>query len=149
MGKRGSMLPQIPLYQKKLHIKVVQNWISYKKIRERICLSPPGLELGGYLHFCTLLDFKHIDLCSPLAPFLGEINICAQKIFLHGNSILNNFIWSIFWYNRIFGTVEHQSEPTFLYIIKFRIHWSVELPSSTPGEDSELMLYFPVTIYSV
>ncbi len=30
-----------------LQIKVVWNWISHKKVRKRICLSSPGVELGG------------------------------------------------------------------------------------------------------
>ncbi len=33
--------------KKKLQIKVVWNWILYKKVRERICLSPRGVELEG------------------------------------------------------------------------------------------------------
>ncbi len=33
--------------KKKLRMKVVQNWISYKKVRERIYLSPPRVELGA------------------------------------------------------------------------------------------------------
>ncbi len=33
-------------HQKKLQIKVVRHWISSKKVRELICLSPPGVELG-------------------------------------------------------------------------------------------------------
>ncbi len=34
-------------HKKKVQIKVVQNWISYKKVCKRICLSFPGVELGG------------------------------------------------------------------------------------------------------
>ncbi len=33
--------------KKKFRIKVVQNWILYKKVRERICLSPPRVELDS------------------------------------------------------------------------------------------------------
>ncbi len=35
------------LYQKIVQIKVVENWILYKKVNERICLPPPGVKLGG------------------------------------------------------------------------------------------------------
>ncbi len=35
------MLPKIRITSKKLQIKVVRNRISHKKVRERICLSPP------------------------------------------------------------------------------------------------------------
>ncbi len=31
---------------KKVQMKVVQNQILYKKVRERMCLSRPGVELG-------------------------------------------------------------------------------------------------------
>ncbi len=34
-------------HQKKVQIKVFQNWISSEKVRERICLSLLGVELGG------------------------------------------------------------------------------------------------------
>ncbi len=39
----GSTLPKIRIALK----KVVRNWISPKKVPEDICLSPPGVELGG------------------------------------------------------------------------------------------------------
>ncbi len=34
-------------HEKKLEIKVVWNWILSQKVRESICLSPPGVELWG------------------------------------------------------------------------------------------------------
>ncbi len=34
-------------HRKKLKIKIVQNWITSKKVSERICLSPSRVELGG------------------------------------------------------------------------------------------------------
>ncbi len=34
-------------HPKKLQITVVRKWILYKKVRERICPSPPMVELGG------------------------------------------------------------------------------------------------------
>ncbi len=42
---KGSTLPKIRITWKKLKIKVVQNWILSKKVRERICLSSI-VELG-------------------------------------------------------------------------------------------------------
>ncbi len=36
-----------PLYQKMLQIKVVENYISYKKLSWHTCLCSPGVELGG------------------------------------------------------------------------------------------------------
>ncbi len=29
-------------------MKIVQNWISYKKLSGRICLSPPGVKIEGF-----------------------------------------------------------------------------------------------------
>ncbi len=34
-------------HQKRLQIRVVRNWILSKEARKRICLFPPGVELGG------------------------------------------------------------------------------------------------------
>ncbi len=34
-------------FQKKLQMKVAQNWTSHKKVPERKCLSPYGAELGA------------------------------------------------------------------------------------------------------
>ncbi len=42
-------------HQNKLEIKVVQNLISSKKVRKRICLSATGVELGGSKDFKLFL----------------------------------------------------------------------------------------------
>ncbi len=55
-------------YIKKVSNKVVQNWISYKKLRKGVCLCLPGVELGGsndmFKVLCTemgnLIHFKQI-----------------------------------------------------------------------------------------
>ncbi len=44
------------LHQKKLRVKVVQNWISYKKVRKRICLSPPLVEPGAWPPKISMLE---------------------------------------------------------------------------------------------
>ncbi len=49
LKKWNRRLPTSPYTEwqgKKLQIKMVQNWILYKKVHERICLSPDGVELG-------------------------------------------------------------------------------------------------------
>ncbi len=43
---RAQCCQKYASYQKNLQIKVVRNWISYKKVPERIRLSPPRVELG-------------------------------------------------------------------------------------------------------
>ncbi len=43
------------LYRKIVQIKVVENWILYKKVNGRICLSFPGVKLGASKD-CHLLN---------------------------------------------------------------------------------------------
>ncbi len=54
--------------QKKLQIKVVWDWISYKKVPERICLSPPGVDLESskdwYLSDIILYRSGKVDSLS-------------------------------------------------------------------------------------
>ncbi len=56
------------LYQKMFHIKIVPNWISYKKVRGPIRLSPLGVELEG----------SKVLKCSEMRKFTLEPN--AAKI---------------------------------------------------------------------
>ncbi len=44
---RAQRCQKYASHEKKLQIKVVQNWILYKKVPECICLSPPEVELEG------------------------------------------------------------------------------------------------------
>ncbi len=44
---QGSTLLKVHITRKKLQIKVVWNWISYKKVPKSICLSPHRVELGA------------------------------------------------------------------------------------------------------
>ncbi len=50
------------LLQKKLQLKVVQNWISYRKVCERICLSPQGAELSPSKDWCGCYIKAHPHL---------------------------------------------------------------------------------------
>ncbi len=78
----GSTLPKIRITSKKLQIKVVQNWISYKKVRERICLTPPWVELDGSKdqYVWNLIIYRNWSL-EALAPLVGQIDICACRLF--------------------------------------------------------------------
>ncbi len=53
----GWMLKKHRLYGKIFQIKVVENYISYKKLTGRTCLSPPGVERGGskYWHVWNII----------------------------------------------------------------------------------------------
>ncbi len=48
---RAQHCQKYALYQKMLQIKVLHNSISYKKLIERIYLSPLGMELRGSKDF--------------------------------------------------------------------------------------------------
>ncbi len=47
-------------------IKRVQNWIPYKKVLERICLSPPEVELGAP----RKIDTVEILFCTETAKYI-------------------------------------------------------------------------------
>ncbi len=59
------------LYQKPLQIKVVQDSISYKKVCECICPSPPRVELGGF-KYCQFLYFIIFQRKQYLVPLGGR-----------------------------------------------------------------------------
>ncbi len=42
-----GLLPKIRITSKKASMTIVQNWISYRKVRECICLSPHRAKLGA------------------------------------------------------------------------------------------------------
>ncbi len=73
------------LFQKKLQIKIVQHRILDKEVRKGICLSPPGVELGGskddmveILNCTETQKYIHIFLWK-----LREFFFKSSEIFLH------------------------------------------------------------------
>ncbi len=44
---RAQCCQKCASHEKEVQIKVVRNWISYKKVRKHICLSLSGVELEG------------------------------------------------------------------------------------------------------
>ncbi len=93
-------------HEKKLQIKVVRNWISYKKVRERMCLSPPRVQLGGlkdwhvwstvYREMANYIQFR-AQPCQKYASHtkkasdksyseLNFIQKCPQRICLFPSS---------------------------------------------------------------
>ncbi len=79
------------LFRKKLQIKVFRHRISDKKVREGVCLSSPGVELGASKDdmvekseciFPSLFNliFKPYHVSSSLAPLWGEIDICPRAL---------------------------------------------------------------------
>ncbi len=85
-------------------------------------LSP---KLNLVSHFCTLKDFKHTDLWSPLAPLMGEIDLCAQELFcmkFNSEQILFEPFFNVL---RIFGITELQSESNRPFL-RFYRYWSLE-----------------------
>ncbi len=130
------------LFQIKLQIKVFRRRISDKKGHEGICLSPPGVKLGGskddmveilnctetekYVHF-----FQPYHLLRPLAPLRGEIDIWTRSLFCKLP------FKTFFGIMRIFGSDQPKNEGKFSISVQFNISTisSFELPSSTPGGD--------------
>ncbi len=77
--------------KKKLKIKVVQNWISYKKVHERICLSPPGMEPGGSKdsHLWKIIMYKNGEVDSVWGSTPPKIRIASKKALNKSCSKLN------------------------------------------------------------
>ncbi len=82
-------------HQKKLQIKVVRNRILSKKVHERICLLPPGMELGAqkigkfevlfwretvnYIQFRAHCCQKYASHQKTFKWKLFEIEFCTKK----------------------------------------------------------------------
>ncbi len=64
--------------KKMLKIKVVRNWISYKKVCERICLSTLGVEQGA-----RKIDIVKILYCTETANYIQIKAPCYQKYASH------------------------------------------------------------------
>ncbi len=68
-------------YQKIVQIKVVRKWISYKKISERIYLSPPGVELGvsKNCHFWNIIMYWNGKVDSLQGSMLPKISVTSKN----------------------------------------------------------------------
>ncbi len=139
-GEKDSMPPKIRIASKKFQIKVVRNWILYKKVRKRICLSSPGVELGGlkdsHLWKLYIIIFQRWESFTPTSSTMGgwgEIDTCARGLFCTKFNFEQLLFKALFDAMRIFGSIEAQTESTspFLYIIIFQRWVSVGPPSST------------------
>ncbi len=103
------------LFQKKFQIKVLRHRISNKKVREGICLSSPGVELGTskddtveksecIFSFLYNLIFKPYHLSNPLAPLQRRWTYALADFFVQ-NSMLKNFYLKLFWEYCVFSAV--------------------------------------------
>ncbi len=113
------------LHQKKVQIKVVRNWISYKKVSGHICLSPPGVELGVFsisVHYKIQMYWSS----EPQLHLCGKWDICARRLFCTKFNSEQLLFKPFFDVMRIFGSIEPQSEFNlpFLYIKRFWTYWS-------------------------
>ncbi len=77
--------------KKKLRIKVVKNWILYKKFRERICLFPPWVELraSNDQYIWNLFMYRNGKLDSLQGSPLSRIRIVSKKASNKSCSELN------------------------------------------------------------
>ncbi len=69
-------------HQKKLQIKVVRNWISPEKVRKRICLSFPGVELGGSKDWQVqnIIMYRNSKLHLIQCSMLPKIRMHEKKL---------------------------------------------------------------------
>ncbi len=61
-------------------------------------------------HFCALIDFKHTDLRTPLAPLMGEIDVHVRELFCTKFNSEQLSFEAFFDVMRILGSVEHKNE---------------------------------------
>ncbi len=61
-GKNMYYIKKCILYQKKLQLKVVENWIPFKKVSERTYLSPSKVEELG----APKIDMFQILYCAEM-----------------------------------------------------------------------------------
>ncbi len=80
---------------------------------------------------------KYINLSSPVAQLLGEVDICAYWLFLTKFNSEQLLFEQFFDIIGNFDRVQPESESTFLfqYNIIFETYQSFETYSSTPGGD--------------
>ncbi len=70
------------LTSKKCGIKVVRNWILYKKVCERLCLSPHRVEIGDLKdsHLQNIIMYKNGKVDSVWGSMLPKIHITSKNI---------------------------------------------------------------------
>ncbi len=78
------------LYQKIVEVKVVESWISYKKVSGRTSLSPPGVELGGSKDGYVLNMILHWN--GKVDSFLGWRLL---KLRIISNNCSNKSCWEL------------------------------------------------------
>ncbi len=92
----------------------------------------------------STLYFRHINLWSPIAPLLEEIDICAHWVFCRKFNSEELLFETFLDINNIFGSIQPCSASTFQfqYIIIFQTGKTLEPPSSTSGEDIHMRPLF-------
>ncbi len=98
-------------HQKKLQIKVVWNWISYKKVRECICLSPFGVELWGSSAYSnrTLYEITMKNVWNNLPSLLRQIDIDTHWVFWRKLKSEQFLFETVFYIISIFRSIHPQS----------------------------------------
>ncbi len=82
-----GLLTKIRITSKKGSKRVVRNWILYKKVRQRICLSPNRAELGASKDWYSYYIIWYWN-CKLLA-LLPKIRITSKKASNESCSKLN------------------------------------------------------------
>ncbi len=81
LGLNAAKNTRIPS-KKKIGINVVRNLIMYKIVGERICLSPPRVELGDTKDWCSwnIIFFKNSKIYSIWGSTMLKILIPSKKV---------------------------------------------------------------------
>ncbi len=107
---RAQYCQKYASHKKKLQIKVVWNWISYKRVLMCICLSPHRSGTRGLSSYSnrTFALLGEIDLCIHWVFFtlLREIDICLHWVFcrkLNSEQFLFEFFFILLIFLAVFS----------------------------------------------
>ncbi len=130
-------------HQKKPQVKVVWNWISYKKVREHIGLSLPWLDLGSSKGFQRSGCLKSFNVQKYEIRFTLALSAANNTHYIKKASNKScselNFVQKSQWTRICLSTP--RVEPGALKICTFEILKCTEMeksPSSTPGADGHM-----------
>ncbi len=137
----GSMLPKICITSKKGLNKSCSELNFVQKSPWDMSISPTS-GVGRLQRSVHLKSYNVQKQKSPQDPLPVETDICAYWLFCTKFKSEQLSFEASFDVMRIFGSVDPKSESNFpfLYIIRFQIYWSLELPSSTRGGDRHMRL---------
>ncbi len=102
------MLPKLPLIWNNLPNKVVEKSILYKKVSGGMWVSPPSSGTKGLITIPVHYNISNMAIfrSPPMAPLLGEIDICARRLFCRKFNAEQLLLEAFFHIIRIFVSVQ-------------------------------------------